>query len=246
MKWAVLAIFGGMGLAFLIWGLAWGARRVSLYRTGLPTTGTVVEFEQGEVADDEEGPRPSYYPVVEFQTPDGRTFRFRGSTGSSSPEFSIGARVAVRYDPRQPNRAQLTKFSHFWLGPLLLTVGGLLALFLASGVFYIFGDIEGGKSPAGRSVRLQMLEASGKAARVEGRVIAIRERGRGRYALVCRAARPGSDWEEDFVSQEFGINPGQEVVGRSVMITLDPDRRDVYSVELMPLLREMMEQGDKE
>jgi uncharacterized protein (DUF58 family) len=244
MKWAVLAIFGGMGLAFLISGLVWGGRRVVLYRNGLPAQGRVVDTEQGEVADDEESSRPAYYPVVEFYTPDGRAHRFRGSTGSSSPEFAIGAEVDVRYNPNHPDQAQLTKFSHFWLGPLLLTIGGLLALFLASGVFYIFGDIEGGKSPAGRSVKLRMLEASGKAVRVEGRVTGIRERGRGRYVLVCRAARPGSDWEEDFESAEFGTKPEGELMGRSVIITLDKERKDLYSIELMPLLREMMEKGD--
>jgi hypothetical protein len=233
-----------MGLAFLISGLVWGGRRVALYRNGLPAQGRVVAIEQGEVADEEESPRPAYYPVVEFITSDGQAHRFRGSTGSSSPEFGIGSEVGVRYNPNEPEQAQLIKFSHFWLGPLLLTIGGLLALSLACGVFYIFGDIEGGRSPAGRSVKLRMLEASGKAARIEGRVTGIRERGRGRYVLICRATRPGSDWEETFESAEFGIRPEGELMGRSVIITLDKERKDLYSIELMPLLREMMEKGD--
>ncbi|OGF05363.1 MAG: hypothetical protein A2273_04435 [Candidatus Edwardsbacteria bacterium RifOxyA12_full_54_48] len=241
MKWVVLFLFGGLGLASLTAGLVWGAKRAALFRTGLIAQGRVVAMHQGEVVDDEESPRPSYYPMVEFRTPDGRSFQFKGSTGSSSPEFTIGAEVEVRYNPQKPQQAQLAKFSHFWLGPLLLTIGGLLALFLASGVFYIFGDIEGGKSPAGRSIRARMLEASGKAVRIEGRITGVRERGRGRYVFICRGARPGSDREEDFESEEFGVKPEGELIGRSVIILINPDKKDEYSVELGPLLKEVVE-----
>jgi hypothetical protein len=234
-----------MGLASLIAGLVWGAKRVTLFRTGLIAQGRVVEMHQGQVVDDEESPRPSYYPVVEFQTPDGRSFQFKGSTGSSSPEFAIGAEVDVRYDPQKPEQAQLAKFSHFWLGPLLLTIGGLLALFLASGVFYIFGDIAGGKSPAGRSVKLRMLEASGKAVRIEGRVTGVRERSRSRYVVICRGARPGSEWEEDFESDEIGLKPEGELIGRSVMISINQEKKDEYSVELGPLLEEIVKERTK-
>ncbi|MDQ7797433.1 MAG: DUF3592 domain-containing protein [Candidatus Edwardsbacteria bacterium] len=245
MKWVVFFLFGGLGLASLIAGLVWGAKRAALFRTGLIAQGRVVAMQQGEVADDEESPRPSYYPMVEFRTPDGRSFQFKGSTGSSSPEFAIGAEVDVRYNPQKPQQAQLAKFSHFWLGPLLLTVGGLLALFLASGVFYILGDIAGGKSPAGRSIRARMLEAGGKAVRIEGRITGVRERSRGRYVIICRGARPGSEWEEDFESEEFGVKPEGELIGRRVMISINQDRKDEYSVQLGPLLEEIVNKRTK-
>jgi hypothetical protein len=241
MKWVILMIFGGMGLASLICGLAWGAKRVALFRTGLSARGRVVAMDQGEVIGDEESPRPSYYPVVEFQTPDGRGFRFRGSTGSSSPEFAIGAEVGLRYNPHNPDQAQLTKFSHFWLGPLLLAVGGLLALFLASGVFYIFGDIERGTSPAGRSIRLRMLEASGRAARIEGRITGVRKKSNGEYVFVCAARKPGASFEDEYESRSFTSDPGGEFAGRRVTIIIGSCNEGEYSVELGDLPGEVMD-----
>ena len=240
MKWVVLVLFGGMGLASLAAGLIWGAKRMALFRNGLPAQGKVVEVLQGEAVDDEEAPRPSYYPVVEFQTPDGRSFRFKGSTGSSSPEFAIGTQVQVRYNPQNPQQAQLTKFSHFWLGPLLLVIGGLLALFLASGVFYILGDIAGGTSAAGRAVRRRVLAARSDAVRIEGRIKSVREKDPGKYVIICSALRPGSSFEDEFETDEFNFNPGAEFAGRTVTICIDPCRKGEYSVDLGPLLLEIV------
>lgn len=245
MKWVVLVIFGGMGLTSLVAGLVWGAKRTVLFRKGLPAQGKVVEYSQSYSGDDDESSHVTYYPVVEFQTPDGETFRFKGSTGSSSPEFDTGARVRLKYNPQDPSQAQLVNFSHFWLGPVALTVAGLLALFLASGVFYIFGDIDGGISAAGKAMQRQMLSARSDAVRIEGRITGVRGKGKDKYVLICKGLKPGASFEDEFESDEFDFNPGPEFSGRRVTICLDPYKKNVYSIEFGPLLEEIVKRQSR-
>jgi len=245
MKWVVLVLFGGMGLGTLVAGLVWGAKRAALFRNGLPTHGKVVENYASCPVYEGEYQRVSYYPVVEFQTPNGETFRFKGSTGSSSPEFATGARVRLRYNPKDPSQAQLVGFFHFWLGPLALTIPGLLVFFLALGVFYILNDIEGGKSPAGRSIRARMLAARSDAIRIEGRIRDVRGKGKDKYVFVCEGLKPGASFEDEFESDEFDFNPGSEFSGRSVTICLDPSKKEDYGVDLGPLLEEIVEKQSR-
>lgn len=245
MKWMVLVLFGGMGLAALIGGVMWGAKRISLFRSGLPAVGKVVETYESTSTDIDDHTSISYYPVVEFQTPNGKVFRFKGSTGSSSPEFERGATVRLRYNPKDPSEAQLVNFSQFWLGPVVLTVAGVIALFLGVGSFFmLFG---GDKDMASMRSLMErnFMSARKDVVRIEGRIKDVREKERGKYVLVCSALKPGAGWEEEFESDTFNFNPGIEFTGRPVTICLDPYNKGSYSIELGPLLMEIIKKQSR-
>lgn len=246
MKWMVLIIFGGMGLAALISGVVWGAKRISLYRNGLPATGKVVENYQSSSTDSDDHTSVSYYPVVEFQTPDGQTHRFKGSTGSSSPDFEQGTRVRLRYNPKDPGQAQLVNFSQFWLGPVVITAAGLIALFLGIGSFIVlFGDDNKGLSDTGAAMKRQFLAARSDAVRIEGRIKDVREKEKGKYVFVCKALRPGASFEDEFQTDVFNFNPGLEFTGRPVTICLEPYKKGEYTVDLGPLLMEIVKKQSR-
>jgi hypothetical protein len=207
----------------------------------LPATGIVVETYQSASTDSDDRNSVSYYPVVEFQTPDGQAHRFKGSTGNSSPDFEDGARVKLRYNPNDPSEAQLVNFSQFWLGPLAITIAGMIALFLGIGSFLVFGDdMGGGLGSARRAMSRQLLASRSEAVRIEGRIRSTREKGRGRYVLVCKGLRPGAGFEDEFETDEFNFDPGAEFAGRTVTICLDPYRKGEYTVDLGPLLMEIV------
>ncbi|HTY09346.1 MAG TPA: DUF3592 domain-containing protein [Candidatus Edwardsbacteria bacterium] len=240
MKWMALVIFGGMGLTALIGGLMWGARRVALFRNGVATQGKVVANDESSSTDSHGRTHVSYYPVVEFQPAQGGTVRFKGSTGSPSPDFETGAAVNLRYNPKNPQEAQLTNFSQFWLGPVAITAAGLIALFLGIGSFLVMGGDDKGFAGMRTAMERQLLSSQKDAVRIEGRIREVRRKENGRYVFVCTARKPGADFEDEFESDSFNFDPGTEYAGRTVTICLDPYNKGSYSVELGPLLLEIV------
>ena len=67
----------------------------------------------------------SYNPVFSFTTTDGRTIEAEDSLGSNPPQFRVGQSVNVLYDPNNPNRARINKWSNLYFVPLLLGGMGL-------------------------------------------------------------------------------------------------------------------------
>ncbi|MCA1687602.1 MAG: DUF3592 domain-containing protein [Actinobacteria bacterium] len=64
------------------------------------------------------------YPVVRFQTRDGRMVEFESETGTSSFSQGPGEQVEVLYDPLKPEVARIKTFMMLWFGPLIFSVIG--------------------------------------------------------------------------------------------------------------------------
>lgn len=147
MKWLLLLLFGGVGLALLIYGATLLLDRYALIDSGQRAEGTVVEqYHSRSTYRDERTNRniveTYYYAVVEFRAANGDAVRFRGATGSRTPEYEIGAVVEVLYDPVQPHEALILTFSEYWLWPLVSTVLGLVFLFGGIGGYYLAGHMD--------------------------------------------------------------------------------------------------------
>lgn len=140
MKWMALFAFGGLGLIIFLVGIGWGYKRLELYNNGVKTSGTVVEITRSNSTDSNGRASSSYYPIVEFTTPDGKAHKFRGSTGSSAQDYFEGASVDLIYNPAKPADAQITDFSQFWLGPLGVTMFGFVLLVLGIGGYMVVND----------------------------------------------------------------------------------------------------------
>ena len=146
MRWIALSTFGVIGLGVLVAGLAWTLKRYSLARGAARAQGKVVDNRRTLSTDSGEGRRrfettsETFHPVVEFATPAGEIVRFIGSTGGAgAPEYQVGERVEVLYDPRNPRRAQMAAFSQLWLGPVVVSAAGLIFLLMGVGVFLLAG-----------------------------------------------------------------------------------------------------------
>jgi hypothetical protein len=140
-----LFAFGGFGLFALVIGVVWGLKKHELLRNGLRAQGTVVDQYKSVTTSAEEartrtGPSVSYYPVVEYRTAVGATIRFRGATGSGVPDYETGTPVTVAYRADNPYEAQILGFSQFWLGPVVVTVAGLLFFLMGVGAFFVIGS----------------------------------------------------------------------------------------------------------
>jgi hypothetical protein len=251
MKWVALLIFGGIGAAVLLWGLGWGLKRYALFRDGQRTTGTMVAPEApGPEATGRQGDggSGSDLGLVEFQTAAGQTIRFPRATGQSgSPEYQVGQKVVVLYDPADPHNAQIGTFSQLWVGPLVLLIFG--ALFLGAGIasFFlirstdrVFGD------SFQKRVDRDMLVFQPDVLRIRGTVDGFRadEASGGKGGVVVCSGRitegaPETRFDSEEIPAEFGL----EIVGRPVMIFVDPKDHSRYKVDLDALLAEHLKRS---
>jgi hypothetical protein len=123
-------ILAASGVVCLAAGLipAWRAR--GLLQSGIQAQGTVVDVEK------DTGGRggPTYSPVVQFTTLEGRTVQFTSAVGTSrSPE--LGGVVPVRYRFDHPEQAEIDR-STTWMLPAAFGLAGGLALLVAAVIVY--------------------------------------------------------------------------------------------------------------
>jgi hypothetical protein len=136
----VLVLVSIPGLGLTIGGGMWMFSRVKLWKGGVETTGHIIKVAEHVSTDyDRNHSRStstSYYPVVEFTAQDGSSVQFEGSTGSGSPEWSIGEEIDVLYPADKPRKAAINTFEQFWLGPVGVSVFGLMLLVGGVAAFY--------------------------------------------------------------------------------------------------------------
>lgn len=123
----ILVIANLFFLGFCLWGAYAGYISWGLQQTGQITSGELVQMEESN--SDEGG--PVYSPVIEFNV-NGQTYTFEGDTASSPPQYKVGQEVRVRYDPSNPNTAQIDKFTERWLMPLCLIPSMVIAALLTN------------------------------------------------------------------------------------------------------------------
>lgn len=122
---AGLAAFGL--LAGAVWAYFSQQRRM---QSRVPATGTVVELAQRP------GNRSTIFcPVVEFTVPSGEKIRFTSEFGSRPASHTIGQTVAVRYDPADPQKAEVESGMSLWLMPVI--VGGMGVIACCLSVFFL-------------------------------------------------------------------------------------------------------------
>ena len=126
---------------FLIFGLCSGLAAFGLFagaawayfsqqrkmQSRVPTNGTVVELAERP------GNRSTIFcPIVEFKVPSGETIRFTSEFGSRPASHTVGQVVAVRYDPADPQKAEVESDMSLWVGPLIYGFMGLIACCLST------------------------------------------------------------------------------------------------------------------
>lgn len=120
--WGLVCIAVGCG--FLVSALRiWLARRKFL-ATAQPAAGTVIEARVRGV-----GRNAESVPFFEFRTAAGEVRRAESLMGSGFQGFGAGQTIPVRYDPVNPDRAEVDTFAVLW-GLALLRAGYALLFVL--------------------------------------------------------------------------------------------------------------------
>lgn len=119
----LIGLFSGLAAFGLLGGAAWTYfRQQRTMQSRVAATGTVVELTRKNTT-------RGYIlcPVVEFTIPSGETIRFTSEFGSRLAGHTIGQSVAVRYEPADPQKAEIESTMSLWLVPLIMGFMGLIA-----------------------------------------------------------------------------------------------------------------------
>lgn len=111
-----------VGTVFLLVGVGFACSSISVVSVAKQTEGKVIRnvvgWEGGAAA------------VVEFFL-DGQRHEIQSSRYTSPPQFKIGDKVSVLYDPNDPRRCRINSFVDLWLFPTIFGGIGLLVVTLS-------------------------------------------------------------------------------------------------------------------
>ena len=124
-----------VGAWFLVVGVRNYLRTRRFVNQASSATGTVTDVKvRTSRSHTSDGPRirSHRYPVVRFQTQDGRTVEFESETGTNTFSQGPGEQVEVLYDPLKPEQARIKTFMMLWFAPPILGVVGFFSFVLGS------------------------------------------------------------------------------------------------------------------
>ena len=109
--------------AFCLWGAYAAYTGWQLQTKGVTTPGTVVRLSERS---DSDGGCCTYVPVVDFEV-NQQVYTFEGDTASDPPAYEVGEQVDVRYDPTNPDTAQIDSLFERWAFPVIIIPAMILA-----------------------------------------------------------------------------------------------------------------------
>lgn len=135
-------LFGLIGLAVLISGIVAAVKQSRKSARGVKATGTVVNLVSRVF---NPGSAGVYCPVVDFTSATGQPVRFESQFGTMPASHRVGQTIAVRYDPADPQKADVDSVTANWFVPgctiamgLGFVVMGLV--FLVIGILALAGQ----------------------------------------------------------------------------------------------------------
>ncbi len=169
----------------------------------------------------------SYYPIVRFHLPTGKTIEFRGWVGSNPPAYRRGESVRVLYDPTAPESAKIDSFFSLWFAPILL--GFLGSVFGAFGVGYWGWWIARVRREAwlarhGRRIVADIVDVA-----IER---SVKRNRRSPWRITAQWAEPLSLKVHVFKSARIRFDPTPFMKGETVSVLIDPDDPRRYMVDL--------------
>ncbi|MBU0679302.1 MAG: DUF3592 domain-containing protein [Verrucomicrobia bacterium] len=213
-----------VGLLFLVVGCVLYVRTDEFLRDSAQADGVVRDLVLRRSSGTSSG---TYYPVVEFTTPNGETVEFVNSVGSQPPSYRKGEEVGVRYDVENPYKARIDSFVSNWL--LVIIFGTMGSIFTVLAVLLLASA--GKKAAEGQWLmnfgRVIMSEFQ----RVELNT-SIKMNGKSPYRIITQWQDPGSGKVYVFQSRNIWFNPESYIQGKDIAVRIDPNNPKTYMVDI--------------
>lgn len=217
-------IIGGLILVFgLIFGFIAVALTISDKRfaaRALQAEGIVVDFKNQ---------RDNFHPVITFHTVAGQAVTFESGMGSTPPEYEVGEKLGVLYDPQFPAKAKI-KSDLFWFLPLIFGLFGTVGL--AIGILLLAVALRRRKQWQ-RKLRLLKEGRPVMTAFCEAEIDStLSVNGQHPYRVVTEWTNPLSGQRMHFRSEYVWKDPTDLLRQRSITVILDPTNLDHHLVDL--------------
>jgi succinate dehydrogenase/fumarate reductase cytochrome b subunit len=125
----IVAVFLAVGVLMLVIALISTVSTIRAIALEVSAPGQVVDMTVRQSRDSEtQAINEYYYPVVEFDLPDGTPKRVQLSEGSWPPEYEVGQPVTVLYDPVKPLDARIKSTSSTILKWILPGITGIVGI----------------------------------------------------------------------------------------------------------------------
>lgn len=226
LKW-VSIIFFLVGVGLLVGGIFSVKNTKQFLAAAVKASGVVERLELDSSRDSDGHYSSTYFPVVQFQTPDGRSISFRSSSGSNPPAFAEGEAVQVLYDPSVPQRAKIDTFMSVWFGNLLLCVMGLLFSGIGGGMLYAavlqVRKVEWLKQ-FGQPVQADLIGAEHNTS--------LEINGVHPYVVAAQWLNPMSGQVHVFRSENLRYDPTPYLTQKTLQVLIDPQNPKRYWMDL--------------
>ena len=133
---SIILLLSGIGLGGASFDFYSNTR--DFLRRAAHTQGTVIAFQISH----SDNHSMSFTPEINFKNNKGRSVVFNSNLSSDPPQYSVGDKIDVVYDPAKPSNAKVNTFMALWLMPLALCIASVVSLLfsgamaLASRSFY--------------------------------------------------------------------------------------------------------------
>jgi hypothetical protein len=138
-----VAIFGVVGLLSLYAAWRMVANTRAFQRTAAHATGVVTALKEESRENEKLEVTRAFYPVVAFQTQDGKRVTFTSDVAADQYASPVGETIKVLYDPANPQKARIESFESLGAGPITLGIFGLAFIGAALLIYFlIYREIE--------------------------------------------------------------------------------------------------------
>ena len=226
----VKLVFFGFGFIWIAFGAFFFIDAKFFSSKAYKATGTVVELKKVRRLSTSSSGSTShvttYYPVVRYQTKNGKNVTFTSSSGSYPSPYKRGDRVTLLYDPENPQKARIESFSSMWLAPILgFGIGGIL--FFTGSVILMWGKLSGRK--------IEWFKHNGLPIMAEIEKISVNKKikvnGKHPYKIYAKFLNPQTNEIQVFKSKNLWVDPERQLTEKnmtSIEVWVDPKNYEKY------------------
>lgn len=192
---------------------------IELSNTGVQTVGIVTDMIRSSKGG-------TLAPVVEFELKNGTKHTYTSNIFSSPPGYELGERVALWYDPANPDKVVMSGFDR-WFLPLLLGF-----------FFLVFGGIGyGGLIYQFLKKRdIQWLQQNGTAVEAMltevGRDYSLKVNGESPFVIKGQWLDSTTNKMYTFTSENIWYDPSEYVQGQTLRVLIDPAKPGLYYMDV--------------
>lgn len=226
----VKLVFFGFGFIWIVFGAFFFIDAKFFSSKAYKATGTVVELKKvRRLSTSSSGSKShvtTYYPVVRYQTKEGKNVTVTSLSGSYPAPYKRGDHVTILYDPENPRRAKIESFSSMWLAPILgFGIGGIL--FVTGAVILMWGKFSGRK--------IEWFKHNGLPIMAEIEKISVNKKikvnGKHPYKIHAKFLNPQTNEIQVFKSKNLWVDPERQLTEKnmtSIEVWVDPKNYEKY------------------